>query len=323
MNHFRRNLLLAAVLGSMGLTGMAQSLPADKPIRIIVPYAAGGTSDILGRKLAQRLGERLGRTVIVENKAGAGGALGTEATVRADADGTTVLLHSGAIATEPALKLQLPYDVLRDLTPVTTAVVGPFALLVSPQLPVKSVAELIAYAKANPGKLNYGTPGLGTSVHLASEQFRVAANIQATHIPYKGAGPALTALMANDVQFVVDPLATARKFSETGKVRALAVTTARRTNLWPDMPTVAEGGLTGFDSSVWYGLYAPAKTPLATVRLLNTELVTILKSADMVQWLREQGLEPVADTPEQARQWLSKDIQRWKSVVQAAGIKPE
>jgi tripartite-type tricarboxylate transporter receptor subunit TctC len=129
--------------------------------------------------------------------------------------------------------------------------------------------------------------------------------------------------MANDVQFVVDPLATARKFSETGKVRALAVTTGRRTNLWPEMPTVAEGGLTGFDSSVWYGLYAPAKTPPATVRLLNTELVTILKSGDMVQWLREQGLEPVADTPEQARQWLSKDIQRWKSVAQAAGIKPE
>lgn len=323
MNPFRRNILLTAAFSSIGLTGMAQVLPADKQLRIIVPYSAGGTSDILGRKLAQRLGERLGRSVIVENKAGAGGALGTEATVHADADGTTVLLHSGAIATEPALKRRLPYDVLRDLAPVTTAVVGPFALLVSPQLPVKSVAELITYAKANPGKLNYGTPGLGTSVHLASEQFRVAANIQAAHIPYKGAGPALTALMGNEVQFVVDPLATARKFSETGKVRALAVTTARRSDLWPEMPTVAEGGLKGFDSSVWYGLYAPAKTPVATIRILNNEFVAILKSADMVQWLREQGLEPVADTPEQAKQWLSKDIQRWRSIVQAAGIKPE
>lgn len=323
MNQFRRNTFLTVVLASIGLTGMAQPLPTEKQIRIIVPYAAGSTLDILGRKLAQRLSERLGRTVIVENKAGAGGALGTEATVRADADGTTVLLHSGAIATEPALKRQLRYDVLRDLAPVTTAVVGPFTLLVSPQLPVKSVAELILYAKANPGKINFGTPGLGTSVHLASEQFRVAAGIQATNVPYKGAGPALTALMANEVQFVVDPLATAKKFSESGKVRALAVTTARRSDLWPEMPSVAEGGLPGFDSSVWYGLYVPAKTPAATVRRLNDEFVAILKSGDMVQWLRDQGLESVADTPDQAKQWLATDIQRWKSVVQAAGIKPE
>lgn len=323
MKIVRRTLILSAALITLFQGANAQTLPIGKQIRIIVPYAAGGTSDILGRKLAQRLGERLGRPVIVENKAGAGGAIGTEATVRADADGTTVLLHSGAIGTEPALKLQLPYDVLRDLAPVTTAVRGPFALLVSPKLPVKSVAELIAYAKAHPGQINFGTPGLGTSVHLASEQFKVAAGIQATHVPYKGAGMALTALMANDVQFIVDPLATAKKFAESGKVRALAVTTAHRSDLWPDMPSVAEGGLQGFDSSVWYGLYVPSKTPAATVRQLNTEFVAILKSGEMVQWLREQGLEPVADSPEQARQWLAKDIQRWKSVVQAAGIKPE
>ena len=170
---------------------------------------------------------------------------------------------------------------------------------------------------------SFGTPGAGTSVHLASEQFRLAAGIDATHVPYKGAGPALTALMAGDVQFVVDPLATAKKFAESGKVRAIAVTTAKRSDLWPTMPTVAEGGLPGFDSTVWYGIYVPAKTPAETIRLLNNHFVAILKSKEMVEWLREQGLEPVADTPEQARQWLLKDIQRWKSVVQAAGIKPE
>ena len=142
-------------------------------------------------------------------------------------------------------------------------------------------------------------------------------------MPYKGAGPALTALMAGDVQFVVDPLATAKKFAESGKVRAIAVTTAKRSDLWPTMPTVAEGGLPGFDSTVWYGIYVPGKTPTETVRLLNNHFVAILKSKEMVEWLRDQGLEPVADTPEQARQWLIKDIQRWKSVVQAAGIKPE
>jgi len=301
----------------------AQVIPAGPQMRIIVPYAAGGTSDILGRKLAQQLGERLGRTVIVENKAGAGGSLGTEAVVRAEPDGTTVLLHSGAIAAESSLKRQLPYDVQRDLAPVTTAVVGPFALLVSPQLPVKTVAELIAYAKANPGKLNFGTPGPGTSVHLTSEQFKAAAGLDIAHVPYKGAGPALMAAMSNEVQMVVDPLATARKYAESGKLRALAVTTARRTDLWPEMPTLAESGLAGFDAAVWYGLYVPAKTPAAAVALLNAEFVRILKSPDMVQWLREQGLEPVGDTPDQARQWLVKDTQNWKTVVQAAGIKPE
>jgi tripartite-type tricarboxylate transporter receptor subunit TctC len=322
MNMFRRSLVFAAVLAT-GLAATAQHLPADKQIRIIVPYAAGGTSDILGRKLAQALGDKLGRPVIVDNRAGAGGAIGTDATVRADPDGTTILLHSGAIGTEPALKRQIPYDVTRDLAAVTTAVQGPFALLVAPQLPVKTVPELIAYAKANPQRVNFGTPGAGTSVHLASEQFRLAAGIDATHVPYKGAGPALTALMAGDIQFVVDPLATAKKFAESGKVRAIAVTTAKRSDLWPTMPTVAEGGLPGFDSTVWYGIYVPAKTPAETVRLLNKHFVAILKSKEMVEWLREQGLEPVADTPEQARQWLLKDIQRWKSVVQAAGIKPE
>lgn len=322
MNLLRRSIIFTAVLAA-GFGAQAQNLPADKQVRIIVPYAAGGTSDILGRKLAQALGEKLARTVIVENRAGAGGAIGTEATVRAEPDGTTILLHSGAISTEPALKRQLPYDVTRDLAAVTTAVQGPFALLVAPQLPVKSVAELIAYAKANPQKVNFGTPGMGTSVHLASEQFKLAAGIDATHVPFKGAGPALTALMAGDVQFIVDPLATAKKFAEAGKVKALAVTTAKRTDLWPSMGTVAEGGLAGFDSSVWYGLYVPAKTPAETVRMLNTQFVAILKSREMGEWLREQGLEAVADTSEQSRQWLLRDIQRWKSVVQAAGIKPE
>jgi len=322
MNMFRRSLVFAAVLAT-GLAANAQNLPADKQMRIIVPYAAGGTSDILGRKLAQALGDKLGRPVIVDNRAGAGGAIGTDATVRADPDGTTILLHSGAIGTEPALKRQIPYDVTRDLAAVTTAVQGPFALLVAPQLPVKSVPELIAYAKANPQRVNFGTPGAGTSVHLASEQFKLAAGIDAMHVPYKGAGPALSALMAGDVQFIVDPLATAKKFAESGKVKAIAVTTAKRSDLWPTMATVAEGGLPGFDSTVWYGIYVPAKTPAETVRLLNNHFVAILKSKEMVEWLREQGLEPVADTPEQARQWLIKDIQRWKSVVQAAGIKPE
>lgn len=321
---FRQSLtLMAAAIAVIAAPVQAQGIPANKQMRIIVPYSAGGTSDILGRKLAQQLGERLGRQVIVDNKAGAGGAIGTEATVRADPDGTTLLLHSGAIATEPAIKSKLPYDVTKDLAAVTTVVKGPFALLVSNELPVKNVAELLAYARANPGKVNYGTPGMGTSVHFASEYFKAMAKAPITHVPYKGASAALTALMGNEVQLVIDPLATAKKYAEAGKMRALGVTTAQRTSLWPQMPTIAEGGVPGFDAVVWYGMYVPAKTPAATVEKLNRELVAILQSDEMRKWLSQEGLEPVADSPAQSQEFLRKEIDRWKSVARSAGIQAE
>ncbi len=321
---FRKTLaLVATAVALVGSVAQAQNIPANKQMRIIVPYSAGGTSDILGRKLAQQLGERLGRQVIVDNKAGAGGAIGTEATVRADADGSTILLHSGAIATEPAIKSKLLYDVNRDLAAVTTVVRGPFALVVSNDLPVKSVSELIAYAKANPGKVNFGTPGMGTSVHFASEYFKTMAKAPLTHVPYKGASTALTALMGNEIQMVIDPLSTAKKYAESGKMRALAVTTAQRTNLWPQMPTVAESGIPGFDTAVWYGMYVPAKTPAATVERLNKELVAILHSDDMRKWLSQEGLEPVADTPAQSQEFLRQEIERWKALAKSAGIQPE
>ena len=321
---FRKSVtLMAAAIAFVAAPAHAQTIPANKQMRIIVPYSAGGTSDILGRKLAQQLGERLGRQVIVDNKAGAGGAIGTEATVRADADGTTLLLHSGAIATEPAIKSKLPYDVTKDLVAVTTVVKGPFALVVSNDLPVKNVAELVAYAKANPGKVNYGTPGLGTSVHFATEYFKAMAKAPITHVPYKGASAALTALMANEVQLVIDPLSTAKKYTEAGKIRALGVTTAQRTELWPQLPTVAESGVPGFDTAVWYGMYVPAKTPAATVELLNKELVAILQSEEMRKWLSQEGLEPVADKPAQSQEFLRREIDRWKSLAKSAGIQAE
>jgi len=323
MYEFLKKSALAIGLATVCFNAISQGLPSDKTIRIIVPYVAGGTSDILGRMLAQNLSDRLGKTVIVENKAGAGGSIGTEATVRATPDGTTILLHSGAIATEPALKKSLPYDVEKDLVAVTTAVKGPFALLVSNETPAQNVKELIAYAKANPAKLNFGTPGIGTSVHLASEQFKVAAGIDINHIPYKGASAALQALLGNEVQIVVDPLATAKQLAQSGKVRALAVTTVKRSELWPEMSTVSAQALPGFDSSVWYGLYVPAKTSPQVVKQLNEAFVEILKSPKMVQWLSEKGLEPVADTPAQAKKWLTDDIAEWKKVVKAADIEQQ
>lgn len=323
MRIFRKGLgcLGASVALIAGLSAVqATEIDSRKQMRLIVPYSAGGTSDILGRKLAEELGRRMDRTVIVENRAGAGGAIGTEATVRSDADGTTILLHSGAIATEPALKSNLPYDVTKDLTIVTTAVEGPFALLVGNDLPVKDVAEFVEYAKANPERVHFGTPGIGTSVHLASELFKVTADAPIVHVPYKGASAALTGLMGGEIQMVIDPLATARKFSEDGRMQALAVTSAERSSLWPEMPTVAETGLPDYSSAVWYGLYVPSATPADVVQRLNAEFVDILHSDDVKAWLHEQGLEPVGNTTEEATTYLLSDINQWKEVVRASGI---
>lgn len=314
---------LCLIAGATAAQQGASALPPGKPMKIIVPFAAGGTSDILARALAQRLGERLGRSVIVDNRAGAGGTIGTEAAVHSDADGTTILIHSGAIAVDPSLKRNLTYDVQRDLTPVTTAVVGPFALLVGPTVPVQTTADLVKYAKANPGKLNYGTPGIGSSIHMTTEYFKTLAGIDMVHVPYKGAGPALAGAMANEVQVLFDPLATGKKYAQSGKLRALAVSTGKRSDLWPEMPTVAEGGVPGFDTGVWYGVYVPGKTPKPVVDLLNAEFVAILKSPELAPWLRDQGLEPVADTPAQAKARLAEDIQRWAGVIKATGIKTE
>ena len=298
----------------------AQDIDSRKQMRLIVPYSAGGTSDILGRKLAEELGRRLDRTVIVENRAGAGGAIGTDTTVRSDADGTTILLHSGAIATEPALKSNLPYDVTKDLSIVTTAVEGPFALLVGKDVPVTNVSEFVEYAKAHPEQVHFGTPGVGTSVHLASELLKVKGGIPIVHVPYKGASAALTGLMGGEIQMVIDPLATARKFSEDGRMQAIAVTSAERSSLWPEMPTVAETGIPDYSSAVWYGLYVPSATPDEIVQRLNKEVVDVLHSQEMKTWLNEQGLEPVGNTTAEATQYLLTDIEQWKDVVKASGI---
>jgi len=311
---------LAAALAAAAPALSAQEIADGKQMRIIVPYSAGGTSDILGRKLADELSKRLDRPVIVENKAGAGGSIGTEATVRADPDGSTILLHSGAIATEPALKAKLPYDVTKDLAIVTTAVEGPFALLVGKDVPVTSVKEFVDYAKAHPNKVNFGTPGIGTSVHLASELLKVKGGLPLVHVPYKGASAALTGLMGGEVQMVIDPLATAKKFAQDGRVKALAVTSASRSDLWPEMPTVAEGALPDYNAAVWYGVYVPSATPAGVVQALNKQFVDILHSPAMKEWLFSQGLEPVGNTPAKATDYLRTDIERWKSVVKASGI---
>jgi tripartite-type tricarboxylate transporter receptor subunit TctC len=320
-NLFRISILaIACVIGQAA----AQDLPAaGKQMRLIVPFAPGGATDILGRMLAQRLGDKLGRSVIVENRAGAGGSIGTLSVVRSDPDGSTILLNSGAVAMETLLKRKPTYDVQRDLLPVTTVAGGPFVLLVNADLPVQTVGELIAYARANPGKLNFGTPGVGSSVHITTESFKVAAGIDMVHVPFRGASPALNALMAGEVQVVIDVLGTARRTVESRKVRALAVTTADRTDLWSELPSMQESGVRNMDEAVWFGLFVPSNTPQAVVNRLNAELVSVLRSPDMVAWLRDQGLQPIGDPPAQARARLAAEVARWAQVIKAAGIEPE
>lgn len=319
----RRTLLALAAgvaLSAATLAAQAADFPS-RTIRIVVPYAAGGTSDIVARRIGQRLSERVGQAVIIDNRGGAGGSIGTEAVVRSDPDGHTLLFHSGAVAVDPVSGKKLNYDVQKDLEPITMAVVGPFALLVNNDLPVKSVPELLAYARANPGKLNFGTPGVGTSIHLTTELFKATTGINVVHVPYKGASLALTALAGNEVQFVFDPLTTAKNLAQSGRVRALAVSTGTRSGFWPELPTVADGGVKGFDLGVWYGFFVPKATPSPVADQLNRELVALLQEPAMRDWLKSNGLEVVANSRDAFRTRFASEIERWGALIREAGVK--
>ncbi len=319
---FKRRALMTSALASLLLTSAAGAADfPSKTIRIVVPYAAGGTSDIIARHIGQRLSERVGQPVIIDNRGGAGGSIGTEQVVRSEPDGHTILFHSGAVAVDPVSGKKLNYDVQRDLEPITMAVVGPFALLVNLDLPVKSVGDLIAYAKANPGKLNFGTPGVGTSIHLTTELFKAMAGINVVHVPYKGASLALTALAGNEVQFLFDPLTTAKTLANSGRVRALAVSTGQRSGFWPELATVADGGVKGFDLGVWYGIFVPKATPKAVADQLNREFVTVLQEPAMRDWLKNNGLDVVANSRDEFRVRFAGEIERWGKLIRESGVK--
>ena len=319
---FKRRALMTSALASLLLTSAAGAADfPSKTIRIVVPYAAGGTSDIVARHIGQRLSERVGQPVIIDNRGGAGGSIGTEQVVRSEPDGHTILFHSGAVAVDPVSGKKLNYDVQRDLEPITMAVVGPFALLVNLDLPVKSVGDLIAYAKANPGKLNFGTPGVGTSIHLTTELFKAMAGINVVHVPYKGASLALTALAGNEVQFLFDPLTTAKTLANSGRVRALAVSTGQRSGFWPELATVADGGVKGFDLGVWYGIFVPKATPKAVADQLNREFVTVLQEPAMRDWLKNNGLDVVANSRDEFRVRFAGEIERWGKLIRESGVK--
>jgi tripartite-type tricarboxylate transporter receptor subunit TctC len=300
-----------------------QTYPS-RPIRLIVPFPPGGGNDILARTVGQRLTEVIGQQIVVDNRAGAGGVIGATTAAQALPDGYTLFLGSvGNLAHNPALKENLPYNPVRDFAAVSLLATSSFILLVNPSVPAKSVQDLIALAKASPGKLDYASSGSGSSLHMAMELFRAATGIDMLHVPYKGANAMMTDLISGRVHVVFTTMPPALPHVKSGKLRALGVSTAKRAAATPDVPTIAESGVTGFDVSNWQGITAPLKTPQPIVLKLNRDLNATLKLAGMSDALAAQGLEAAGGTPEEFGKLIKSEIAKYTRVVKAAGIKAD
>jgi tripartite-type tricarboxylate transporter receptor subunit TctC len=314
-------LVVAAAALAAPLLALAQPYPS-RPIRFIVPYPAGGPLDTVARLLAQKVSESVKQPVIVENKPGAGGNIGADAVAKGAPDGYMILM--GAVATHainPTLYKNIPYDAVRDFQPVTQVASTPNVLVVNPSLPVTTVREFIAYAKAHPGQLNFGSGSTGSAGHLAGELFKKMAGVEMTHIPYKGAGPAMQDLIGGQIQLMFDNLASSLGQIRAGKVRALAVTTAQRTSLAPQLPTIAESGLPGFDISTWFGIFLPAHAPREVVDRLHGEFVRALSAPDVREKMAHLGAEPVGNTPEEFAAYIRSESRKYADVIRASGAK--
>jgi tripartite-type tricarboxylate transporter receptor subunit TctC len=316
---------LAMVFASLMLAPFAhaQQYP-DKPIRLIVPYPPGGGTDTLARPLAQRLAVELGQPVIVDNRGGAGGNLAMEAVARAPADGyTLVLALTPQLAVNISLYDKVRYDPRHDFAPITLLAEGPYLLVVHPSVPVNSVSELIALAKAKPGELNYATSGIGSGAHMAAELFTSMTGTRMTHTPYKGGGQALTDVLAGHVQLLFAPPVTVTQHITNGRLRALAITGTKRSASLPSVPTMSEAGVPGYDSSVWYGVLAPAGTPKEIVATLNAAMLKILKQPDFHALLVTNGMEPIGSSPTDFSNYIDTEIIKWSKVIKSAAIKVE
>ncbi len=311
----------ALALAALFSPVLAQNYPT-KPIRMIVPFPPGGTTDILARVAGQKITEAFGQQVIVDNRPGAGGNIGTELVAKSAPDGYTLLTDPGSTLTiNPSLYAKLPYDVLKDFAPITIIAAVPNLLVVHPSLPVKSVRDLIILAKARPGQLNYASTGAGQSTHLSMELFKTMAGINVVHIPYKGSSPALADLLGGQVSLMFDNMPSSLPHVKAGKLRALAVSTLKRSPAMPQLPTVAESGLPGFEVSVWFGVLAPAGTSRDIVSKLNSAIVKSLQSPDVRERLAGQGAEAIGNTPEQFTAQMQRDLVKWAKVVKDSGVK--
>ena len=311
---------LAAVSSVVAPPALAQAYPA-KPIRLIVPLAPGGPSDILGRTLAQKLTEVMGQSVVVDNRAGAGGAVGTEITAKSPPDGYTILLVSTAFTVNPSLYAKLPYDTLRDFAPVSLLAASSYLIAVHPSLPAKSMKELVALAKARRGQLNYSSGGSGTGPHMTTELLKLSLGLDIVHVPYKGAGPALIDLMAGHVQMQTINILAGLPQVRTGKIRALAVTTGQRSPAAPELPTIAETVLPGFDEGGQHGIVVPGGTPREIVLRLQQDIAKALQSPEVRERLAAEGSAVVASTPEQYGAVIRADIAKWAKVIKITGIR--
>jgi len=316
---------LTSVIFALGIlaTGLAsaQQYPS-KPVHIIVPFAPGGGSDFIGRFIAQKLSERLGQQFLVDNRPGAGGNLGAEQAVKSAPDGYTLLLIAGSYTVNPSL-YKLPFDSGNDISPIIQLSQGPFVVAVHPSVPVKTLKELIDLAKKQPDKLSYASAGQGSITHLATELFLDMAKIKIVHVPYKGTGPALNDSIAGNVQLIFGSVSTSLQHIKSGRLRGLAVTTSKRISAAPELPTVAEAGVPGYEVILWHGLVGPKGIPKAIADRLNSEAGQILKSKAMEDLLAADGVTPAGGTPEKFQALIKTDIERWHKVVERAGIKVE
>lgn len=326
MNAASRRKCLRTTLGMVCALawGMALAAPyPEKPITMVVPYPPGGTSDYVGRVVAQKLGELLGQSVVVDNRPGAGAIVGTTAVARAPADGYTILLTAPEFTLNPAVRSKVPYDAQKDFAPVALIANYPHVLVLNPQVPARDVRQLIALAKAKPGELNFASGGSGGSNHASGEWFKYTAGINVTHVPYKGNGPALTDLIGNRVQMLFTGMSPVEAQVKSGQLRAIAVTGKTRLPTAPDIPTVHESGLPEYDFSTWYGVLVPANTPKAVIERLNTELRKTMQAPEVRDKLASLGADLSVGTPQAYGAMLQEEVARWATLVKSTGMTAE
>lgn len=318
---FCRFLALAALLACSPASAQAPDAWPTKPVRLILPFPPGGGTDILGRVIAERLTARLGQPVVAENRGGAGGNVGAEVAAKSAPDGYTIVLVAPSLAISPSLYANLNYDPVKDFAPVSLVASVPNVMITNPSVAARTMQEFIALAKGKPGVMNFGSGGRGTSNHLAGELFNIVAGVKLVHVPYKGVNLAMNDVLSGQIQLVVIGIPAAAPHVKAGRLRALALVAAQRSPVLPDVPTVAEAGLPGFEVITWYGILAPAGTPRPIVARLNTELVSIMHAAELKGRLEAMATEPVTSTPEEFADLIKREIAKWSDVVRRAGLK--
>ena len=324
MRNIFKWILVAIACMAASAPVLSQNSYPTKPIRLVVPFVPGGSTDLIARIMGQKLDEALGQQVVVENRAGAGGNIGVEYVAKSAPDGYTLIFgHIGTFGFGPSLYQKLPYDPVKDFAPITLFAMVPNMLVVHPALPAKTVKELIALAKARPGQMNYGSSGNGSASHLASEYFKLLSKTDIIAIPYKGTGPLVTDLIAGQTSLTITGVPPLYPFVQSGRLRGIAVGSVKRLALMPDLPTIAEAGVPGYESSTWFGPLAPAKTPREIIVRLNTELLKILQRPDIKARFASEGTEGLGSTPEEFGTYIKSEIDRWGRVIKAAGVRPE